>query len=157
MVALERDYITQEAYLALERAGFEESEYFGGQLYPMAGATVEHNRVKSNLSGEIGYFLKGKPCPSSSSDFWVHISQNSLYAYSDLIVVCDNLALLDNKFDTLLNPTILVEILSKSTRGYNKNAKFALCRGISTLREYLVVDSQRISVEVWHQSASEDW
>jgi Uma2 family endonuclease len=76
MVAEQRQFITQEAYLAMEREAFEKSEYYEGQLYPMAGATKEHNRIKENLSIEIGYFLKGKPCQSFSSDYRVHIPKN---------------------------------------------------------------------------------
>lgn len=152
-----REFITPEAYLATERAAFEKSEYFEGQLYPMPGATVEHNRVKSNLSGEIGYFLNDQSCQSFSSDFRVHIPKNSLYAYPDLTVVCGELELLDDKFDTLLNPVVLVEILSKGTRGYDKNAKFALYRDIPTLREYVIVDSRRVKVEVWQKSPEGIW
>lgn len=157
MVAEQRQFITQDAYLAMEREAFEKSEYFEGQLYSMAGATKEHNRIKENLSIEIGYFLKGKSCQSFSSDYRVHIPKNGLHAYPDVFVVCDEPELLDGKFDTLLNPTVLIEILSKSTRGYDKNAKFALYRDIATLREYLLVDSQRVKIEVWHKSTDGIW
>ena len=157
MVAEQRQFVTQDAYLAMEREAFEKSEYFEGQLYPMAGATKEHNRIKENLSTEIGYFLKGKSCQSFSSDFRVHIPQNGLYAYPDLFVVCGEMELLDNKFDTLLNPTVIVEILSKSTRGYDKNAKFALYRDLPTLREYVLIDSRRIKIEVWQKSTDGVW
>lgn len=157
MVAEQRQFITQEAYLAMEREAFEKSEYFEGQLYPMAGATKEHNRIKENLSGEIYIALREHQCQSFSSDFRVHIPKNGLYAYPDLIIVCDEPELLDEKFDTLLNPTVLIEILSKSTRGYDKNAKFSLYRDIPTLREYLLVDSRRLKVEVWHKSADGVW
>ncbi len=157
MVAEQRQFITQEAYLAMEREAFEKSDYFEGQLYPMAGATKEHNRIKENLSIEISYFLKDKSCQSFSSDFRVHVPKNGLYTYPDLIVVCDEPELLDDKFDTMLNPTVLIEILSKSTRGYDKNAKFALYRDVPTLREYILVDSRRVKVEVWLKSAEGIW
>ena len=157
MVAQQRQFITQDAYLAMEREAFEKSEYFEGQLYPMVGATKEHNRIRENLSIEIGYFLKGKSCQSFSSNYRVHIPRNGLYAYPDLIVVCDEPELLDNKFDTLLNPTVLIEILSKSTRGYDKNAKFALYRDLSSLREYLLVDSRWVKIEVWQKSTDGIW
>lgn len=123
----------------------------------MAGATKEHNRIKENLSGEIYIALKGKSCQSFSSDYRVHIPKNGLYAYPDVFVVCDEPELLDGKFDTLLNPAVLIEILSKSTRGYDKNAKFALYRDIPTLREYLLVDSQRVKIEVWQKSTEGIW
>lgn len=157
MVAEQRQFIPQEAYLAMERKAFEKSEYFEGQLYPMAGATKEHNRIKKNLSGEIYIALRGAQCQSFSSDFQVHIPKNGLYAYPDLLVVCDKPELVNDRFDTLLNPAVLVEILSKSTRGYDKNAKFALYRDIITLREYVLVDSRRIKVEVWQKSADIVW
>ena len=157
MVAEQRQFITQDAYLAMEREAFEKSEYFEGQLYLIAGATKEHNRIKENLSIEIGYFLKEKSCQSFSSDFRVHIPKNGLYAYPDLIVVCDEPELLDETFDTLLNPTVLIEILSKSTRGYDQNAKFALYRDIPTLREYLLIDSRRIKIEIWQKSTDGVW
>ncbi len=157
MVAQEREYLTQEAYRAMERAAFEKSEYVEGQRYPMAGVTKEHNRIRENLSVGIGYFLEDHVCQSFSSDFRVHIPKNSLYAYPDLIEVCGELALLDDEFDTLLNPVILIEILSRSTRGYDKNAKFALYRAIPTLREYVLVDSRCVNVEVWQKSAEGVW
>ena len=157
MVAEQRQFITQDAYLAMEREAFEKSEYFEGQLYPMAGATKEHNRIKENLSGEIYIALQEHMCQSFSSDFRVHVPKNGLYTYPDLIIVCDEPELLDEKFDTMLNPTVLIEILSKSTRGYDKNAKFALYRDIPTLREYLLVDSRRVKVEVWRKSADAVW
>lgn len=157
MVAEQRQFITQDAYLTIEREAFEKSEYFEGQLYPMAGATKEHNRIKENLSGEIYIALQEKQCQSFSSDFRVHIPRNGLYAYPDLIVVCDEPELMDDKFDTLLNPTVLIEILSKSTGGYDKNAKFALYRDIPTLREYLLVDSRRVKLEVWQKSTEGVW
>ena len=141
----------------MERKAFEKSEYFEGQLYPMAGATKDHHRIKENLSGEIYIALKEHTCQSFSSDFRVHIPANGLYAYPDLIVVCDEPDLLNDTFDTLLNPTVIVEILSKSTRGYDKNAKFALYRDIPTLREYLLIDSRRIKIEAWQKSAGGVW
>lgn len=154
---MEREYVTQEAYLAREREAFEKSEYFEGELYPMAGATKQHNRIKENLSGEFYTALKGHECQSFSSDFRVHILKNSLYAYPDLIVVCGELELLDDAFDTLLNPTVLVEINSKTTGGYDKNAKFSLYRDIPSLREYVLIDSRRVKVEVWQKSSEGIW
>ena len=157
MVAQQRQFITQDAYLAMEREAFEKSEYFEEQLYLTAGATKEHNRIKENLSIEIGYFFKGKSCQSFSSGFRVHIPKNDLYAYPGLFVVCGEMELPDNKFNTLLNPTLIIEILSKSTRGYDKNAKFALYRDLPTLREYLLVDPRRIKIEVWQKSTDSVW
>lgn len=158
MIAVETRTYTAAEYLAQERPAFEKSEYFDGHIYPMAGATKEHNRIKENLSGEIYLALKGQSCQSFSSDFRVHIPKNGLYAYPDLIVVCGEIQLLDDgKLDTLLNPTVLIEVLSKSTGGYDETDKFALYRDIPTLREYITVDSRRIKAEVWYKTAKGVW
>lgn len=158
MIAEHQLTYTQAEYLTRERNAFEKSEYFDGQLYPMAGATTEHNRIKENLSIQIGYALIGQPCQSFSSDFRVHIPKNSLYAYPDLIVVCGEIDLVAGAdVDTMLNPVVLIEVLSKSTGGYDKADKFALYRDIPALREYITVDSRRIKAEVWHKSAEGVW
>ncbi len=154
MIAEEKRTYTQ----AQERNAFEKSEYFEGHLYPMAGATKEHNRIKENLSCQIGYALRYHACQSFSSNFRIHTPKNSLYAYPDLVVVCGEIELMaGNALDTMLNPTVLVEVLSKSTGGYDKTDTFALYRDVPTLREYITVDSRRIKVEVWHKSAEGVW
>lgn len=158
MIAEEKRTYTQDEYLAQERDAFERSEYFEGRLYPMAGATKEHNRIKENFSGELYIALKSHPYQSFSSDFRVHIPRNGLYAYPDLIVVCGEIELATGAdVDTMLNPAVLIEVLSKSTGGYDKADKFALYRDIPALREYITVDSRRIKVEVWHKSAESVW
>lgn len=158
MIAAAKQTYTPAEYLERERTALEKSEYFDGDIYPMAGASKEHNRIKENLSGEFYIALKGQPCQSFSSDFRIHIPRNGLYAYPDLIVVCGAIELLDTTdLDTMLNPTVLVEVLSKSTGGYDKTEKFELYRDIPSLREYITVDSRRIKVEVWHKSLSGIW
>lgn len=149
--------ISEEEYLRAERNAIEKSEYYQGELYPMAGATKEHNRIKENIATEIGYFLKRKPCQSFSGDFRVHIPKNSLYAYPDVVIVCGELMLLNEEFDTLLNPTALVEVLSKSTRGYDQYGKFELYRDIASLTEYITIDSRRIKASIWNKSATGIW
>jgi Uma2 family endonuclease len=157
MLVQSKPYYTPENYLELERKAAHKSEYFKGEIFAMAGASRNHNRIKENLSGEIYTFLKGKRCQSFSSDMRLHIPSNSLYTYPDLVIVCGELEMLDAAFDTLLNPTILVEVLSESTKDYDRGGKFMLYRNIPTFQEYILVDSEQIRVEAWYKPENGFW
>lgn len=144
--------ISPEEYLELEREADYKSEYYKGEIVPMAVVGRTHNRIMANLSGEIGYFLKGKSCRSYSSDLKIHIPASSLCTYPDLLVVCGKEQFVDENTDTLLNPSIIVEVLSKSTGSYDRGEKFQLYRSIPSLEEYVLIDSQRIAAEVFRKS-----
>ncbi|MFN0049662.1 MAG: Uma2 family endonuclease, partial [Cytophagales bacterium] len=115
----------------------------------MAAASVSHNRINENISIKAGYYLKRKRCQSFSQDLRIFIPDNTLFTYPDLIVVCGEPKLYDEKKDIVLNPTIIVEVLSKSTASYNRGEKFALYRKIATLKEYVLIDSEKIWAEIW--------
>ena len=157
MIAQELTYITEAAYLAAERNAVDRREYFQGEIYTMAGATRNHNRINQNLSIEIGGFLKNKTCQSYSSDLRIHVPRNSLYTYPDLIICCEEEQYLDNEFDTLLNPTALTEVLSKSTGKYDQEGKFELYREIDSLQEYITVHSRQMKASVWQKSSNGFW
>ncbi|WP_138994401.1 Uma2 family endonuclease [Larkinella sp. C7] len=157
MLIQPKPYYTPENYLELERKAAYKSEYFKGEIFAMAGASRNHNRIKENLSIGIGSYLKGKRCQSFSSDMRLHIPSNSLYTYPDLVIVCGEPELLDSTFDTLLNPTILVEVLSESTKDYDRGGKFMLYRNIPTFQEYILVDSEQIRVEAWYKPENGFW
>ena len=152
MTAQPRKKYTPEEYLELEREADYKSEYYQGEIFAMAGASRNHNRITENLSGEFYIFLKGKPCRSYSSDLRVHVPANGLYTYPDLVVVCGKEEYLDNENDTLLNPKIIIEVLSKNTGSYDRGDKFELYRSIPTLEEYVLIDSRRIKAEVWRKT-----
>lgn len=151
MTAQPQKYFTPQEYLELERAAEYKSEYYQGEIFAMAGASRNHNRITENLSIDIGFFLKGKSCRSYSSDFRTHIPANGLYTYPDLLVVCGKEEYVDGEFDTLLNPTIIIEVLSESTADYDQGGKFGLYRSIPTLEEYVVIDSRSIKSVVWRK------
>ena len=157
MLAQPKPHYTPESYLELERKAALKSEYFKGEIFAMAGASRNHNRITENLSGELYAFLKGKRCQSFSSDMRLHIPSNSLYTYPDLVVVCGEPELLDSKFDTLLNPTVIIEVLSDSTKDYDRGRKFMLYRNIPTFQEYILVDSEQIRVEAWYKPENGFW
>lgn len=149
---------SEEEYLRLENDAFEKSEFFQGQIIKMAGAAPNHNRVKENVSIEVGIVLKkNKSCRSSSSDQRIHIPANSLYTYPDIIIVCG-----PNKFSaldriTIINPSVIIEILSPSTAEYDRGHKFKLYRDIETLQEYVTIDSRKSEAQVYRRMPDDQW
>ncbi len=124
----------------------------------MAGAAPNHNRVKENVAIEVGIVLKkNKSCRSSSSDQRIHIPANSLYTYPDVIIVCG-----PNKFSkldriTIINPSVIIEILSPSTAEYDRGHKFKLYRDIETLQEYVTIDSRKTEVQAYRRMSDDQW
>lgn len=157
MVADEKRIISPEEYLAAERLAFERSEYFQGEIISMAGATRNHNRVKENLSILIGASLQDTVCQSFSSDMRVHLPETGLYAYPDIVIVCGEPKLMTGEFDNLLNPDVLLEVLSEGTEDYDRGRKFLRYRSIPSFQEYVLIDSQRVGVEVWRKNDLGQW
>lgn len=147
MLAEEKEFFTKEEYLLFERSALEKHEYYEGEVFNMAGASRRHNAIVRNVLGETYQYLKGKPCDVYPSDLRVHIPINSLFTYPDLLIVCDKEEYLDDAFDTLLNPTVIIEILSPSTKEYDRGSKFKLYRDIQSLKEYILIDSETQLVE----------
>ena len=149
MTALpKKKYILPEEYLALERDSLERHEYFDGEIFLMAGTSEEHANISSNVNISLGTQLKKRPCKSYQSDLRVHIPATGLYTYPDVIVVCGKPQLLEDAYlDTLLNPDLIVEVLSPSTADYDKGTKFDHYRTIDSLKEYVLVwqDKKRVA------------
>src|SRR5262245_5122353 len=115
---------TPEQYLALERKADFRSEFCNGFITAMAGASREHNLPAGNLHAEIRSQLKGRPCETYVNDLRVLVSRTGLYTYPDVVAVCGEAQFLDDEVDTLLNPTVIVEVLSPSTESYDRGRKF---------------------------------
>lgn len=139
-----QDFRSEADYLTVERLGIEKHEYFQGEVTAMAGARLAHNEIQGNCVVALGSRLNGSHCSTMGSDMRVHVPIMSFYTYPDVVVYCGEPNLLDNHFDTLLNPTLLVEVLSPSTRAYDLGEKFARYRAIDSLQYYLVIDSVRV-------------
>lgn len=139
--------LTAEQYLAQERAATEKHEFLGGQVFAMAGASLRHNRLAANLIAALGLQLRGTPCGTYTSDTRVKVPATSLYTYPDVVVVCGQPEVEDAHQDTLLNPTLLIEVLSESTAAYDRGAKFEHYRQIPSLREYLLVSQDAARIE----------
>lgn len=156
-VSYEKQHYTIEEYLEMERASNIKHEYYKGEVFAMAGASLRHNFVFSNTFGEIGLQLKNSSCRPFGSDMRMHIPENTLFTYPDISIYCGKHTLLDEEEDSIINPTIIIEILSKSTRDYDRGTKFNLYRDIPTLKEYMLIDTEKIGVEVFRINTHKQW
>jgi Uma2 family endonuclease len=138
---------TPAQYLELERAAETKSEYRAGQIVAMSGASRAHNRIVVNLGGELNRLLRGSPCEVYVADMRVRVSQTGLYTYPDVVVACGDIRFEDDQVDTLLNPVVLIEVLSPSTEAYDRTEKFAHYRRLDSLQEYLLVSQDKVRVE----------
>ncbi len=151
------NFVSPEDYLVMERASDTKHEYYKGEVFAMSGASNQHNFIASNLNRFIGPHAHGKGCKLFGSDFRVHIPANTLYAYPDFTIVCgDNLSSLLHT-DNLAAPSVIIEILSKSTADYDRGTKFSFYREIATLKEYILIDSTKISVEMFSKQHDGKW
>jgi Uma2 family endonuclease len=134
--------ITQIApaeYLELERKSASKNEYLKGEVFAMTGASLRHNLIALNIAAELKQQLKQTDCKVLISDMRVSAPGATLYTYPDVVVVCGEPQLADDHLDTLLNPCLIVEVLSKSTAAYDREIKFGYYRTIESLTEYLLV------------------
>ena len=151
------NYISPEQYLEMERASETKNEYFNGEVFAMSGASLNHNIVVSTVNTIVLPFLKGKACNMFGSDLRIHIPKNSLYTYPDFSIICGKPEMTDDIKDTVINPSVIIEVLSKSTKDYDRGTKFNLYRSIKTLKEYVLIDSTSISVEVFTRQENNSW
>jgi len=141
---------TPDEYLELERAAPYKSEFYNGEIFAMAGASEEHNIIGVNLSREISTQLRGRPCRTYANDMRVKmVDAPVFYTYPDVVIVCGERQFEDASVDTLLNPTVLIEVLSPSTEGYDRGNKFAFYRRIPSLQTYVLVAQDRPLVEAY--------
>ena len=148
---------TPEEYLALERQAECKSEYYAGEIFAMAGASRWHNLIVANVIGELRSQLKGRPCTTYPSDMRLQISPTGLYTYPDVTVVCGDARFEDTQQDTLLNPTLIVEVLSESTEAYDRGGKFAHYRKLASLMEYVLITQTKPHVEHYVRQPDNRW
>ncbi|MDQ1613025.1 MAG: hypothetical protein QOG00_2956 [Pyrinomonadaceae bacterium] len=150
-------HITSEEYLTLERAAEYKSEYLDGEIFAMVGASRKHNLIALSVASELRAQLKGRPCETYLSDMRVKIPAANLYTYPDVAAVCGESQFEDEAVDTLLNPTLIVEVLSKSTASYDRTAKFGYYRTLASVTEYLLVAQNDYHVEHYAKQADSRW
>jgi len=154
-VALSR--ITPEEYLQLERQSATKHEYFDGEIFAMAGASRKHCKISANLIYIFTGKFKGTPCNVYANDFRVKVKETGLYTYPDVIITCGKEILEDQVKDTLLNPLIIIEILSPSTESYDRGKKFSHYRQIESLQNYVLVSQDEPHIELFERQINHQW
>lgn len=138
---------TPDEYLEMERKALQKSEYFAGEVFLMAGASPNHNRIAANVNAELNVGLRGRRCEAFNSDQRLYIKKNGLYTYPDAMVVCGRIEYDNRNSDAITNPALIVEVLSPSTANYDRGGKFELYRDIPSFQEYVLVHQDKVHVE----------
>jgi Uma2 family endonuclease len=147
-----------EGWLAGERASLDDRcEYVGGEVVAMSGGTIEHNAIISNIVRDLGNQMKGRPCQVFGSGLKLRVQAADAGEYPDLMALCSEPQFYDGRRDLLLNPSLIGEVLSSSTKGYDRGDKFNLYRRIPSLREYLLVAQHRVLVELYTRGTDGRW
>jgi Uma2 family endonuclease len=154
---VEQLYYSPEEYLELEVASEERHEYIDGQIIPMPGGFPNHNRISVNFSAHLKFALKGKPYDVFGSDQRLWIPKKQIYTYPDVTVVAGQLELQEGRKDTITNPLLIAEVLSKSTQSYDRAGKFAAYRTIPSFQEYILIDQYSFQVEQYIKTDGNKW
>jgi len=152
-----KTYLTPEEYLATERQAEYKSEYLAGEVFAMVGASRKHNLIAVNILAGLGQQLRDKPSEVYTSNMRLRVPAIDLYTYPDVVVACNEPKFDDDYFDTLLNPILIVEVLSPSTASYDRTKKFGYYRKIESLAEYLLVAQDEHKIEHYVKQPDERW
>src|SRR5262245_3289667 len=150
-------FVSPQEYLALEKQAVYKSEYIAGTVVAMSGASREHNLIVTNIVTSLGQQLRGRPCEVYANDMRVKMPVNNLYVYPDVVVVCGTPQFEDSDLDTLLNPTMVIEVLSQSTEFRDRGVKAQGYRLIDSLTEYLLIAQDRYRIEQYIRQADNQW
>jgi Uma2 family endonuclease len=157
MVAVKNPYVSPEEYLEREREAETRSEYVNGQILAMAGATREHSLIVLNAGSSLKAQLASRRCEVYVNDMRVKVTNAGVYTYPDVVVACGEVRLEDGRRDTLLNPTVIIEILSPSTEAYDRGAKFFYYRQLDSLSDYLLVAQDAMRIERYSRQSNGLW
>lgn len=152
-----KKYLTPEEYLAAEAVSEIKHDYYQGEIFAFAGATVNHNQIVSNLSAALHGAFQNRNCRVFSNDMRLWINSQNLFTYPDIVAICGKLEFYENRNDTITNPHLIAEVLSESTQDYDRGQKFMFYRAIESLREYLVIDQYSIHVEHYSKGKDNHW
>ncbi len=156
MSAQAQPRITPEQYLALERAAEFKSEYWDGQIYAMSGASRRHVLITGSIARKLGNLLEDQPCEIGTNDMKVRVFRRA-YLYPDIVISCGAPQYADDQQDVLLNPTVIVEVLSPSTADYDQGPKWDRYRSIPSLQQYVLVWQTEPRIEILSRQAPQDW
>jgi Uma2 family endonuclease len=150
-------YFTPEEYLALEETAEDKSEYCDGVIIPMTGGSTNHNRISLNMSIALCLALKGLDFDVFMSDVRLWLPKKRFYTYPDVMVIPGKPEYYHNRKDTVMNPQVIIEVLSKSTKGYDRSDKFQFYQTLATFQEYILIDQSRVYVEQYCKLANKRW
>lgn len=148
----EKKTYTPEEYIEFEGNSKERHEYINGEIVPMTGGTPNHNQILLNLSGALNFALKRQPYRAFVAEQRLWIPRKRIYTYPDVMAVQGELQFQAGRRDTIINPVLIAEVLSASTRSYDKDEKFAAYRTIPSFQEYLMIDQYTMHVEQYFKS-----
>jgi Uma2 family endonuclease len=157
MQAIEQRHYTPKEYLELETAAEYKSEYIDGQIIPMTGGSINHNRIALNLSANLNIAFRQEPFDVFMGDIRLWIPERHIFTYPDVMVIAGEPEYFQNRTDTVLNPILIVEVLSKGTKSYDRESKFDAYRTITGFQEYLLIDQTRIHVEQFSKTGMKQW
>ena len=152
-----RTGISEQDYLELERASSIRHEYADGEIFAMSGGTIEHSSVVASIGGEIRAALQGGRCRVLTSDMRINIPATGRYVYPDGSIGCARPQFVDEHRDTLVNPRVIIEVLSDSTEGYDRGDKFAQYRSVASIEEYVLASQKEPKIEVFTRQADASW
>ncbi|HLK61126.1 MAG TPA: Uma2 family endonuclease [Chthonomonadaceae bacterium] len=153
----QKPYISPEAYLAQERAAEFRSEYWNGEVVAMAGGSRNHNRIIRNLIRRLGNQLDGSSCEAFASETRVRVPECNVYFYPDILIVCDGAHYEDTEAETLLNPTVIMEVLSPGTEAADRGRKFACYRTLPSLILYVLIEQDAPNIDLYTRQADGNW
>lgn len=157
MSTVRKTRLSPQEYLALERQARDKSEFYDGEVFAFAGASERHNLIVSNVLTSFNVQMKTRPCKVYPSDMRVKVLETGLYTYPDVTVVCGEVQLEDEQLDTLLNPTIIVEVLSPSTEKDDRIAKFSHYRRLPSVKEYILIAQDSVRLEQYVRQSDGRW
>jgi Uma2 family endonuclease len=152
-----KPWISPEEYLAMERESEEKHEYFNGEVFAMGGASPNHGLIVTNVVAELRTQLKKRPCTVYPADLRVKVSPTGLYTYPDVVVVCGDPQFVGKSEDTLTNPTLIVEVLSETTKDYDRGGKFEHYRSLPSFMEYVLIAQDRTHIEHFVRQPDNRW
>lgn len=154
---IEKRYYSPEEYLTLEEAAEYKSEYYDGEIVPMTGGTTNHNQIALNVSVALSIAFKRKDYRVFMGDVRLWIPKRRIYTYPDVMVIAGKPEYFEQRKDTVINPQVIVEVLSKSTKAYDRGGKFKFYQTIPSFQEYVLIDQSQRSIEQYSKQENKRW
>jgi Uma2 family endonuclease len=157
MQQLAKKFISSGEYFAMEEAAEYKNEYYQGEIFAMSGASFNHNVISGNTFAMLHYLLGDSDCIVFGSDMKIEVDKESHYTYPDVSIVCGEIEFVENRNDIITNPLVIFEILSESTKDYDRGSKFTAYRNIASLKDYILIDQYTCHVEYFYKNNMEQW